>query len=129
VICEDVEIGDGTTVGSHSFVGRGVKIGRNVKIQSFFFVGHQGAIIEDECFIGPRVTCCNVSRPRAFRKSEPQGVLIKRGATIGAGVILLPGITIGEYALVGAGSIVTHDVEPFVLAFGVPARARGVVKP
>jgi len=79
-------------------------------------------------FIGPSVTLCNVSRPRAFTKGMIEPVTIKRGATIGARAVILPGVTIGEYAMVGAGSVVTKNVAPRTLVYGCPAQIMGSVE-
>ena len=111
------KIGKGTKVGE--FVDIAGKIGENCMIQSFVFIP-EGVIIEDEVFIGPKVCFTNDKYP-------PSGgnwtkTLVKKGASIGAGSVILPGITIGENSLIGAGSVVTKSVPPKEVWYGNPAR-------
>lgn len=119
-IRDGVEIGNNCTLHSHIWIGENVKIGNNVRIQAFSFIP-EGVIIEDDVFIGPRVTFTNDKYPPSL-KEEWKPTIVKRGASIGAGAIILPGITIGEGARVGAGSVVTKNVPPNVVVCGVPAR-------
>ncbi len=121
-------IGAGTTVGQNVFIAPNVEIGRNVKIQNNVSV-YEGVILEDEVFCGPSMVFTNVSTPRAFvsRREEFRTTRVKRGATIGANATVVCGLTIGAYAFVGAGAVVTRDVEDFALVFGNPARAHGWV--
>ncbi len=86
-------------------------------------------IIEDDVFCGPSCVFTNVINPRAFieRKHEYKKTIIKKGASIGANATIVCGITIGEYALIGAGSVVTRDVPPYALVYGNPARVKGRV--
>jgi len=145
-IDEDVEIGEGTKIwhfchilkgskigqncvlGQNVMVGPAVKIGNNVKIQNNVSV-YNGVEIEDDVFCGPSMVFTNVINPRAFieRKHEFRKTLVKRGATIGANATIVCGVTIGEYAFIGAGAVVTKDVHPYALVVGVPARQTGWV--
>lgn len=136
-----VQIREGATIGKNCIVGKDVyvdfdvKIGDNVKIQNGALIYH-GATIEDGVFIGPQVCLTNDRNPRAITsegllKGNDDWVvgptLIKYGASLGAGSIILPNVTIGRFALVGAGSVVTRDVPDHGLAVGNPARLAGYV--
>ena len=124
-------IGDGTSIGAFVEVRKGVTIGRNVKIQPFSIIP-EGVTIEDNVFIGPNVSFTNDLFPRA---TNPDGsaqsaedwkleyILVKQGASIGGGVTILGGVTLGERCMVAAGSVVTKDVPDHTLVAGVPARA------
>jgi len=118
------EIGDGTKVDAFVYIEEGVKIGKNVKIRPFTFIP-TGVTIEDDVFIGPNVTFTNDKRPKVRGEWELLPTVVKRGAAIGAGAVILPGITIGEFALVGAGAVVTKDVPPRAIVVGNPARVVG----
>jgi acetyltransferase-like isoleucine patch superfamily enzyme len=124
------EIGDETRIGTFVEIQKGARIGSRCKISSHTFIC-EGVTIESEVFIGHGVTFVNDRRPRATAaggalqteadwKCEP--TLIKKGASIGSGVTLLGGVTVGENALVGAGSVVTRDVPPGATVAGNPAR-------
>lgn len=124
------EIGDNTKVGAFVEIQRGAKIGSNCKISSHTFIC-AGVIIEDNVFVGHNVTFINDLYPRATTvggalQTEADWVcgttLIKRGASIGSSATLLCGITVGENAIVGAGSVVTKDVPPGTVVAGNPAR-------
>jgi acetyltransferase-like isoleucine patch superfamily enzyme len=126
-------IGDGCKIGSFVEIQRGVRLGRNVKVQPFAFIP-SGVTIEDGAFIGPHVCFTNDLYPSAV--DEEGGLLTEAGwnqastrvgrhASIGANATILCGLTIGEGAMVAAGSVVTHDVAPHVLVAGVPARVVG----
>lgn len=121
-------IGESCSFGQNCVVGPNVKIGRGVKVQNNVSI-YEGVEIEDEVFLGPSMVFTNVYNPRAFivRKSEYKKTLIKRGASIGANATIVCGVTIGEYALIGAGAVVTSDVPPYALMVGVPARCIGWV--
>ncbi len=107
-------IGDDCQIGSWVYIDLGVTIGDRVKIQNKVEV-YDGCTIEDDVFIGPGVTFTNVVNPRAFidRRDEFKPTLVKHHASIGAGAVILCGVTIGEYALVGAGAVITKDVPPY----------------
>ena len=122
-------IGDDTKIGSFVEVQKRASIGERCKISSHTFVC-EGVTIEDEVFVGHGVMFTNDRYPRATTAGRPQTegdwtavpTLVKRGASIGSGAVILCGRTIGEGALVGAGAVVTHDVPDFGLVYGVPAR-------
>lgn len=120
---QDCEIGDDCIIHSHVWIGNNVKIGNRVKIQAFVFIP-DGVIIEDDCFIGPRVTFTNDKDLDVKGKDFWKQTLVKHGAKLGASVTVLPGVVIGENSKVGAGSVITKDIPPNVVACGVPARVR-----
>jgi UDP-2-acetamido-3-amino-2,3-dideoxy-glucuronate N-acetyltransferase len=141
----DVEIGEGTKIwhythvmsgakigrncvlGQNVFVGRNVRIGDGVKIQNNVSI-YEGVELEDYVFCGPSCVFTNVKTPRsAFPRSRDEYLptLVKRGATIGANATIVCGVTIGEWAFVAAGAVVTKDVPPYALVAGVPARIIG----
>ncbi|MDR2410596.1 MAG: N-acetyltransferase [Bacteroidales bacterium] len=113
-------IGQNVNVGARAVIGDGVKIQNNVSV-------YDDVIIEDDVFCGPSCVFTNVINPRAFieRKHEYRKTVVKKGASIGANATIVCGVTIGEYALVGAGSVVTRDVPAYALVYGNPARVRG----
>jgi UDP-2-acetamido-3-amino-2,3-dideoxy-glucuronate N-acetyltransferase len=121
-------LGEGVIVGQNCVLGPDVAIGSRVKIQNNVSV-YKGVTLEDGVFCGPSCVFTNVINPRAEieRKSEFRPTLVRRGATIGANATILCGNTIGRYAMIGAGAVVTRDVPDFALAVGVPARAVGWV--
>jgi len=123
---ENAKIGKKCVLGDYVYVGGGVKIGNGVKLQNRATV-YEGVTIEDNVFVGPHVTFTNDPYPRSFKDCEFLQTLVKEGASIGAGTVIVCGITIGEYALIGAGSVVTEDMPPHALAYGNPARIRGFV--
>lgn len=115
-------LGQNVNVGSRAIIGNGVKIQNNVSI-------YDDVILEDDVFCGPSCVFTNVINPRAFveRKTEYKKTIVKKGASIGANATIVCGVTIGEYALVGAGSVVTKDVAPYSLVYGTPAKVHGKV--
>ena len=119
-------IGRNCTFGQNVSVGPDVTIGNNCKIQNNVSV-YKGVELEDGVFCGPSMVFTNVNNPRAFieRKEEFRKTLIKKGATIGANVTIVCGVTLGEYSMIGAGAVVTKDVKPFALMAGVPAKEIG----
>ncbi len=127
-IRENAKVGKNCNIGKCVYIDKDVEIGNNVKIQNFATI-YKGVKIEDDVFIGPSVTFTNDLYPRAFIWSEDKIIptLVKRGASIGANATIICGITIGEYAMIGAGSVVTRDVPPFGLVYGNPAKLKGFV--
>jgi len=119
-------IGERCSLGQGVYVGNDVRIGDNVKIQNNVSV-YTGVVLEDDVFCGPSMVFTNVINPRSHvtRKHEYKRTLVRRGATIGANATIVCGNTIGLYAMIGAGSVVTHDVPDFALEIGVPARRVG----
>lgn len=142
-IIEDVKIGKGTVLRHHlnlygceigmnckiaSFVEiqRGVTIGNNCKIEAFAFIP-SGVFIEDDVFIGPHVSFTNDKIPLATGEWEVTATHVRKGASIGANATIICGIEIGEYALIGAGSVVTKNVEAKQVVAGVPAKPIGTI--
>lgn len=119
-------IGAGCSLGQNVVVMGGTRIGNNVKIQNNVSV-YEGVELEDDVFCGPSMVFTNVVNPRSHvsRRHEYRRTLVRRGATIGANATIVCGSTLGEYAFVGAGAVVTRDVPPFALMLGVPARRAG----
>lgn len=122
------KIGDSCNIGKSVYIDIGAEIGNNVKIQNFVSV-YKGVAIEDDVFVGPSATFTNDLYPRAFIWDEERvcSTRICRGASIGANATIVCGITVGEYAMIGAGSVVAEDVPPFGLVLGNPGRLRGYV--
>jgi UDP-2-acetamido-3-amino-2,3-dideoxy-glucuronate N-acetyltransferase len=119
-------IGKDCNIGQNVVVLPGVRIGDNCKIQNNVSV-YEGVVLEDHVFCGPSMVFTNVINPRSeiVRKHEYRQTLVKRGASIGANATVLCGHTIGEYAFIGAGAVVTKDVPDFALMVGNPARRSG----
>lgn len=120
-------IGEHCTLGQNVFVAANVRIGDGVKIQNNVSV-YEGVTLEDDVFCGPSMVFTNDLNPRAaFPKGSACYVktYVKRGSTIGANATIVCGITIGEYAFVGAGAVVTEDVPDFAVIYGVPASLHG----
>ena len=119
-------IGANCIIGQNVMVGRGVRIGNGCKIQNNVSV-YENVELEDDVFCAPSCVFTNVINPRAHvpRKSEFKDTLVKRGATIGANATIVCGYTIGEFAFIAAGAVVTRDVPAFALMAGVPARRIG----
>lgn len=125
-VCGGARIGARCSLGQNVFVANDVGIGHNVKIQNNVSV-YDAVTLEDDVFCGPSVVFTNVHNPRAavVRKSEYRRTRVKRGATLGANSTLVCGVTVGEYAFIGAGAVVTRDVPDYALMTGVPARQVG----
>lgn len=121
-IGSNCSLGQNVNVGGKAVIGNGVKIQNNVSI-------YDSVEIEDDVFCGPSMVFTNVINPRAFveRKTEYKKTVLKKGCSIGANATVVCGVTIGEYAMVGAGAVVTKDVPPYTLVYGNPARVHGKV--
>ena len=125
-VCAGARIGRGVSLGQNVFVGNQVVIGDRCKVQNNVSV-YDGVTLEEGVFCGPSMVFTNVYNPRSLieRKSEYRATLVKKGATLGANCTVVCGITIGEYAFVGAGAVVNKDVPAYALMVGVPARQIG----
>lgn len=125
-VCSGAVIGEKCSLGQNVFVGNRVKIGNNVKVQNNVSV-YDNVSLEDDVFCGPSMVFTNVYNPRSFieRKHEYLDTVVKKGATLGANCTVVCGVTIGEYALVGAGAVINRDVKPYALMVGVPAKQIG----
>ena len=125
-ICKDAVIGKNCTLGQNVFISNKVLIGNNVKIQNNVSI-YDNVTLEDDVFCGPSMVFTNVINPRAAisRRDEFRSTLVKKGSTLGANSTIICGITIGEFAFVAAGAVVTKNVRPFALVRGVPARQVG----
>ena len=119
-------IGARCSFGQNCFVAGGTTIGDNVKVQNNVSI-YEGTVIEDDVFLGPSCVLTNVTNPRSqvVRRSLYEKTLLRRGASIGANATLVCGTTVGRYAFVGAGAVVTKDVPDYALVAGVPARFVG----
>ena len=127
-LLQNTQLGSKCSVGQNCVIGPNVILGNNVKVQNNVSI-YEGVECEDDVFLGPSMVFTNVINPRAFisRKNEFKKTLIKKGATIGANATIVCGNTIGEFSLVGSGSVVTKDVKPYALVIGVPAKQVGWV--
>lgn len=127
-IMSSASIGRKCTLGQNVFVGERVKIGNCVKVQNNVSL-YEGVICKDDVFLGPSVVFTNVINPRSFveRKTEYQSTIVKKGATIGANATILCGLTIGAYAMIGAGAVITKDVPDYAILVGNPAHQMGWV--
>ena len=127
-IMKNCTIGKNCSIGQNVVISPDVKLGEGVKIQNNVSV-YTGVICEDGVFLGPSCVFTNVINPRAFleKKSEFRNTVLKKGASVGANATIVCGHNIGQYALVGAGSVVTKNVPDYALVYGNPARIRGWV--
>lgn len=127
-VMKDCTIGEGCNIGQNVVVSPGVKLGCGCKIQNNVSV-YTGVECEDDVFLGPSMVFTNVINPRAFisRKDEFRRTLLKKGCSVGANATIVCGHTLGEYCLIGAGSVVTKDVPAYALMVGNPARQIGWV--
>ncbi len=121
-------VGANCTIGQNVFIDNEVHIGDGVKVQNNVSL-YKGVQIEKDVFIGPSAVFTNVINPRSFinRKHEFRQTIIRQGATIGANATVICGVAIGQYAMIGAGAVVTKNVAPFALVYGNPARLKGWV--
>jgi UDP-2-acetamido-3-amino-2,3-dideoxy-glucuronate N-acetyltransferase len=127
-ICAGSVIGKNCNLGQNVYVETGVILGNGVKVKNNVSL-YTGVICEDNVFLGPSCVFTNVIEPRSFieRKHEFRQTIVREGASIGANATIVCGCTIGRYAFVGAGSVVTRDVPDYTLVYGVPASMRGYV--
>lgn len=127
-IMKDSIMGENCNIGQNVVISPNVTIGNRVKIQNNVSV-YTGVTCEDDVFLGPSCVFTNVINPRSFieRKKEFRNTLIRKGASIGANATILCGVTIGEYAMIGAGSVITKDVPPYALIVGNPGKQIGWV--
>lgn len=127
-IMSNCVIGEGCNIGQNVVISPDVKLGRNVKIQNNVSV-YTGVICEDDVFLGPSMVFTNVINPRSAvaRKNEYRPTILRRGASVGANATIVCGNEIGEYALIGAGSVITKPVPAYALVVGNPARQIGWV--
>lgn len=120
-IYSSAKIGKGTNIGMFSEIGEDVKIGKRCKIGGHSFIP-KGVTIGDEVFVGPHVMFCNDAFPRAVGEWKCLETIVEDGASVGANSTILPGLRIGKGSMIGAGSVITHNVEPFTIVHGSPAR-------
>jgi UDP-2-acetamido-3-amino-2,3-dideoxy-glucuronate N-acetyltransferase len=122
-ILNNTVIGKNCSIGQNVVIGPNVKVGDGCKIQNNISI-YDGVVIEDDVFLGPSCVFTNVINPRAFieRKDEFKITTVKKGASIGANATIICGVTIGKYSIIGAGSVVTKDVEPYTVVIGNPAK-------
>lgn len=125
-ICGGAKIGKACSFGQNVFVGNKVSIGNNVKVQNNVSI-YDNVTLEDDVFCGPSMVFTNVYNPRSAvsRKDEYRNTLVKRGVTLGANSTIVCGVTIGEYAFIGAGAVINRDVLSYALMVGVPAKQIG----
>jgi UDP-2-acetamido-3-amino-2,3-dideoxy-glucuronate N-acetyltransferase len=125
-ICSGARIGERCSFGQNVFVGNDVLIGNNVKVQNNVSI-YDAVTLEDDVFCGPSMVFTNVHNPRSHvvRKNEYRRTIVRRGASIGANATVVCGNTIGRFAFIGAGAVITRDVPDYALMAGTPARRMG----
>jgi len=125
-VCSGAKVGKGVSLGQNVFVGNKVVIGDQCKIQNNVSV-YDNVTLEEGVFCGPSMVFTNVYNPRSLieRKNEYRDTLVKKGVTLGANCTIVCGVTIGEYAFIGAGAVINKDVLPYALMVGVPAKQIG----
>ncbi len=123
---DNVSIGASCNIGEHCFIENGVTIGDRVVVKNGISLW-TGSIIEDGVFLGPHAVFTNERFPRTGFRKDWEGIRICEGASIGAGAVILPGVTVGRFATVGAGAVVTRDIPDQALAYGNPAEVKGWV--
>jgi len=127
-IMSGARIGENCIIGQNVFIASGAILGNNIKVQNNVSI-FDGVILEDDVFCGPSMVFTNVFNPRSFisRMKELRKTLVRRGATLGANATIVCGNTIGLYAFIGAGSVVTKDVPDYALVYGNPGKVKGWV--
>lgn len=127
-VLSNSKIGYNCSFGQNCVVGPNVTIGNGVKVQNNISI-YEGVEIDDDVFLGPSMVFTNVINPRSFivKRDEFKKTLLKKGCSVGANATVICGVTIGEYALIGSGAVVTNDVKPYALMAGVPAKQIGWV--
>lgn len=125
-IMKDCTIGENCNIGQNVVVSQGVMLGNNVKVQNNVSI-YTGVICEDDVFLGPSMVFTNIVNPRSaiVRRDQYKQTIVQKGASIGANATIVCGHTIGRYAFVGAGAVVTKDVKPYAIVVGNPARQTG----
>lgn len=127
-IMKDAVIGEQCNIGQNVVVSPGVKLGNNVKVQNNVSL-YTGVICEDDVFLGPSMVFTNITNPRSavIRRGQYVTTMVRRGASIGANATIICGNEIGEYSLIGAGTVITRSVKPYALVVGNPGRQTGWV--
>lgn len=127
-LMEGCELGDGCNVGQNVVISPGVKLGKNVKVQNNVSI-YTGVECEDDVFLGPSMVFTNITNPRSaiIRRDQYERTVVKKGASIGANATVVCGHDIGEFALIGAGAVVTKNIPAFALVVGNPAKQIGWV--
>lgn len=127
-VMSGAKVGQNCNIGENCFIEGGVRVGDRVTVKNNVAL-YSGAVIEDDVFLGPSCVFTNVINPRAFisRKAEFRETTVRRGATIGANATVICGHSVGEYAMIGAGAVVSRDIPSYALAYGCPAKIRGWV--
>ena len=120
-ILDKVEIGENCNICDHCFIESDVFIGNNVTVKSGIYIW-SGVELKDDVFLGPNVVFTNDIRPRSKNYKPPVKTIVEKGASIGANSTILAGVTIGQYAMTGIGSVVTRDIPPYALVYGNPAK-------